>query len=155
MIDKILNHPAIPAGYTRVATHSNFGNQIGHFHYINETTDAKQTYYLSLLLEERHGGAPGRVHGGVTMTILDELMGRAASHTLGTLCFTATMTTNFCAAAKPGDFVLATANVLRHGKNLVFVESQLHANEKIIATASGAWLNSKIPIPALSKDVPS
>ena len=155
MIDKAAHHPTIPAGYTRVAAHSNFGSQVGYFHYIKEADTASQTYYLSLLLEEKHGGAPGRAHGGVAMTILDEVMGRAASHTLGMLCFTVTMSTNFCAAAKLGDFVLASASVLRRGKNIVFVESQLHANETLIATASGAWLNSKRPIPFFHEDAPS
>lgn len=147
MTDQILNHPAIPEGSVHVKARSAFGQQLGFVHYFNERLEKQQLYYLGLQLQEKHGGAPGRGHGGVTMTVLDEVMGRAASRCLGKLCFTASMTTHFCAGSKVGDFLLATAKIDRRGKNLVFVSAELHANEKLIATATGTWINSGQAIP--------
>lgn len=147
MIDKVLDHPMIPAGCVQTEAHSRFGGEIGYIHYVNEGNDTEEVYCLGLLLEDKHTGAPKRAHGGVTMAMLDEVMGRAASKKMGKLCFTATMTTNFCAAARIGDFLLATARILRCEKNLVFIDSQLHAEEKLIATATGAWINSQMPVP--------
>lgn len=147
MTDSILNHPAIPDGSVQVKAHSNFGKQVGYIHLVNEAEEIKEIYYLGLQLENKHGGAPGRGHGGVTMTMLDEVMGRAASRSMGMLCVTASMTTNFCNGTKIGEFLLATATVSRCGKNLVFVDAQLHCGDTLIATATGTWANSGHPIP--------
>lgn len=152
MIDSILDHPAIPAGSVAVKSHSKFGSQVGYAHLLNAASEAEGIYYVGMLLEERHGGAPGRGHGGVTMAVLDEAMGRAASSALGKICFTASMTTNFCAGSKVGDYILATAKISRKGKKIVFVTAELHAGGTLIATATGTWVNSGMPIPSMVLD---
>ena len=99
---------------------SRFGSDLGLMHYLteNKLTESNLTknnptqnkddqdqriFYIGLQLEERHGGAPGRGHGGVTMTVLDEVMGRAASVTVNSLCVTVSMTTNFCEGSQVGE----------------------------------------------------
>ena len=139
--------PSIPKGCKEVAAQSSFGSGLGYTHYMHENEAVDGVFYLGLELSEKHGGAPGRGHGGVTMTLLDEVMGRAASRTIGKLCFTASMTTNFCAATKLGDQLVASAKVTRHGKNIVFVDGQLHSGDRLIATATGTWANSGREIP--------
>ena len=143
----MLDHPDIPADAVHVEARSSFGSQIGYIHYITADEDEKEIYHLGLQLNDSHGGAPGRGHGGVTMTMLDEVMGRAASRRMQKLCYTASMTTNFCAATKIGEFLMATATISRCGSNLVFVDGQLHSGDKIIATATGTWISSGKDIP--------
>lgn len=152
MIKHNLNYPKLPDDCTILKTHSNFGTELGYIHYIHKNEAEDGIYYLGLELGEKHGGAPGRGHGGVTMTILDEVMGRAASRAISKMCFTASMTTNFCAATKMGDHLLASAKVSRYGKNIVFVDGQLHAGEKLIATATGTWANSGRDIPSTTNE---
>lgn len=147
MNNKFSYHPALPEDCVSVPAHSSFGSHIGYTHYVHQNEKQDGIYYLGLELCDKHGGAPGRGHGGVTMTMLDEVMGRAASRSLGKMCFTASMTTNFCAGTKIGNSLLASATVSRSGKNLVFVDAQLHAGEQLIATATGTWMNSGLDIP--------
>lgn len=147
MIDPTLNYANIPADAVPIKAHSNFGNQIGYYHFITKNEGDQERYHLGLQLNDSHGGAPGRGHGGVTMTMLDEVMGRAASQRMRKLCYTASMTTNFCAGTQIGEFLLATATISRCGANLVFVDAQLHSNDKLIATATGTWASSGLPIP--------
>ena len=103
---------------------------------------------VGLQLEETHTGGPSRGHGGVTMALLDETMGRAASEAVKALCVTISMTTNFCSSTKIGDFVIASARVTRRGKSIVFVDGELRdSNDKLVGSATGTWSNTNIPIP--------
>lgn len=147
MSTQLLEHPDIPANTTIVEAHSEFGQQMGYVHLVSKESDQAQTSYVGLILANKHSGAPGRGHGAVTMAMLDEAMGRAASMAVGRLCYTASMTTNFCAATKVGKFLLAKAKVTRTGKNLVFVDATLKDGDHLIATATGTWANSGHPIP--------
>lgn len=142
-----LSHPDIPTDAVPVAARSNFGSQIGYLHYITKNEGDQECYHLGLQMNDSHGGAPGRGHGGVTMTMLDEVMGRAASRRMKKLCYTASMTTNFCSGTKIGDFLLATATISRCGSSLVFVDAELHSGDKLVATATGTWISSGMPIP--------
>ena len=137
----------VPKGLVEIKAQSEFGSRQGYSHYIDPEAKEEDTYYLGLTLAKQHGGAPGRGHGAVTMAMLDEVMGRAASRKANSLCYTASMTTNFCAATRMGEFLLARARVTRAGKSLVFVDATLHSGETLIATATGCWANSGKPIP--------
>ena len=138
---------AIPEGCKEVKAHSKFGSQTGYVHYVHPEERKRGVYYIGLELNESHSGAPGRGHGAVTMAILDEVMGRAASRNSKKLCYTASMTTNFCAGSKIGDFLLGKATVARTGKSLVFVDAQLFSGDRLIATATGTFVNSGHEIP--------
>jgi acyl-coenzyme A thioesterase PaaI-like protein len=148
MTNKPSDHSNIPKDCTAVLSHSKFGSEVGYSHYVHKDEEQKGIYYLGLVLTEKHGGAPGRGHGGVTMAMLDEVMGRAASRVLGKMCYTASMTTNFCSGSKIGDHLLASATVSRSGKTLAFVDAQLHSGDHLVATATGSWINSGKDIPA-------
>ena len=147
MTKTIPHHPRLPADCKGVLSHSKFGSSVGYSHYVHKDEQELGVYYLGLVLDNKHGGAPQRGHGGVSMTMLDEVMGRAASRAIGKMCYTASMTTNFCAGSKIGDHLLASATVSRSGKSLVFVDAQLHSEERLIATATGSWINSGRDLP--------
>jgi len=144
MADKEFDHPA---GYTPIPSPSEFGKQLGYTHYASQDPDAKDLYCLGLRLEKNHAGAPGRAHGAVAMAMLDEVMGRAASLSVNKICYTASMTTNFCAGPKIGDFLLAKAKIMRAGRNLVFVDGTIHSGDTLIATGTGTWINSGLDNP--------
>lgn len=147
MLDRIRNHPAIPQGCEIVVAHSKFGSEVGYAHCVAANEVDNNLFVLALELSEKHGGAPGRGHGAVSLAMLDEVMGRAASRASNNLCFTASMTTNFCNGSKIGDLLIATARIRRLGKSIVFVDSELHSDDTLVATASGTFSNSGRPIP--------
>ncbi len=147
LLEKIKAHPLIPQDCKVVFAHSNFGNEVGYAHCVTADEIDNNLYLLALELGERHAGAPGRGHGAVSLAMLDEIMGRAASRAVNNLCYTASMTTNFCNASKVGDFLLASARVRRAGKSMVFVDSELHSGETLVATATATFANSGRPIP--------
>lgn len=147
MNEILKQHPLLPKNGSLLVTHSQFGNLVGYTHCQDAASEAKGLFYVALQLTAEHAGAPGRGHGAVNMAILDEAMGRAASRTLNQLCYTASMTTNFCTGTKIGDILVAEAKVTRSGKNIVFINAELHAMDRLIATATGTWVNSKRPIP--------
>lgn len=148
MLEKVHNHPLLPDDCELAFSKSRFGSEVGYAHCIDKSTEEEDVWFVVIELEEKHSGAPGRGHGAVTLAMLDEAMGRAASRSVNQLCYTASLTTNFCNGSKIGEFLIAEARVKRAGKSMVFVEAALHGEEKLIATASGVFANSGLPIPA-------
>ena len=150
-IERIRQHPQIPTDCDIVFAHSQFGAHVGYVHCIDKSVvksgKIEEVFFVALVLEAHHEGPPKRGHGGVSMSVLDEAMGRAASKVAGKLCYTVSMTTNFCAAANLDDLLVASARVKRAGRAIVFVDAELHANDRLIATATGTWANSGLTIP--------
>ncbi len=140
----------IPDGFERVTTHSGFGRYVGPYHMASVSDDDGHVeYWTGLKVDERHAGRNrGEYgHGGILMVLLDEVMGRAASRSVGKVCVTVSMQTNFCAPFFDGDFLRATANVQRKGRSLVFVDGKVLCGDSLIGTASGVWMNSGQPLP--------
>lgn len=138
----------IPSNFIQIARQSPFSLHIGKLYVPEDQTPDSKIVKVGLLLEEIHTGGPSRGHGGVTLTILDETMGRAASEASNALCVTVSMTTNFCASTKIGDFICASATVTRRGKSIVFVDGELRDSQgKLVGSATGTWSNTNIPIP--------
>jgi acyl-coenzyme A thioesterase PaaI-like protein len=137
----------MPPHFKPVKGQSIYSEHLGPIHVPDEAHCDQDFFQFGITLEERHTGGRGRGHGGVTMTFLDEAMGRAASETCQRMCVTLSMTTHFLAATHIGDFICASVKVRRRGQNIVFVDAQLHAGERLLATASGTWKNTRQPIP--------
>jgi len=93
-----------------------------------------------LLTDERHANRLGLVHGGVLMTFADQLMGMTAWQAVERQpCVTLQMDTQFISAAKLGDFLEGTAEVVRATRSVVFVRGALCAAGREIITATGIW----------------
>ena len=147
------NKTETPKGFVPIPRQSRFSRHLGTIYVPestnNETAKENNLVVLGFFLEEEHTGGPGRGHGGVTMTLLDEAMGRAASIAVNSLCVTISMTTNFCQSTRIGDFIKIYARVTRQGKNIVFVDGELKdSKDKLVASATGTWNNTQIPIPS-------
>lgn len=138
----------IPDGYDVLPPHSGLGKLLGPF-YIKEnaTVGEDGVTRVGLKLDDKHGGGPGHGHGGVTMSLLDEVMGRSASLAVDALCVTISMNTNFCNGSLLGDFLIARAHVSHRSRKMVFLEGTIHAGDTLIATSNGVWKNSGVPIP--------
>ena len=98
---------------------------------------------LGLLVEQRHCNSRGLVHGGLLATIADltlgyntGLFGQSDEHRR---LVTASLTIDFAASAKIGDWLSATAEVVSRGKRLGFANCYIAVGDKRIARASGVF----------------
>ncbi len=143
-----LPRDVIPDGYAVFPPHSGLGKHLGPFYIKDDSTVGDDGITrLGMKLDEQHGGAPGRGHGGVTMSLLDEVMGRSASIGVDALCMTISMNTNFCNGTELGDFLIARSKISHRSRKMVFLDATIHAGDVLIATATGVWKNSGAPIP--------
>lgn len=86
------------------------------------------------------------LHGGIMTTMIDEVMG-LAFYTLGSDYFYPTLSINvdFLAPAQIGDKVFVKANVVKHGRTIINLESQVHnAEGKLLARATSNIARSNI-----------
>lgn len=80
-----------------------------------------------------------RLHGGVVATLLDIAM-HAAIHTLGLVCLTLDMTTNYLAPAICQEGLNVEGAVINVGKSVTVAEGNLYDNHgKLVATARGTF----------------
>ena len=95
----------------------------------------------ALDLGPQHTNNRGVVHGGVLSSLLDSVMGAAVISSIPKewWCATTALTIQFLAGAREGTLV-ASASVLRRGRNIAFVRGEAKDVEgRIVATAQGTW----------------
>jgi len=104
--------------------------------------DKGQAVYEGLP-EEKHLNLAGRVHGGWALTVMDTSMGSAVMSSLppGKASTTATMESKFLRAVKAGTSYRSTGNVVRTGRMLAHVRSEMIEIEsgKVVGTATGTF----------------
>jgi uncharacterized protein (TIGR00369 family) len=91
----------------------------------------------------------GILHGGITATMLDELMG-AAGFLLGrpTGYATVNMHVDYLRSAKLGDSITGEGRVIRAGKSVIHTEARLFTpDEKLIAKASSNLIATSVNLP--------
>lgn len=93
--------------------------------------------------EPRHMNMGGRVHGGWALTVLDSSMGTAVMSTLpaGKSSTTVTLEAKFMRPVAPGRLYRVTADVIKTGRMLTHVRSEMidAENAKIVGTATGTF----------------
>ena len=89
---------------------------------------------------ERHLNMGGVAHGGVHATMLDTAMGGTLVSILAKeeWCATAQIDISYLNAVNKGDHLIATAEVVRRGRNLAHLEGTLvDSGGRKVATAKG------------------
>lgn len=85
-------------------------------------------------------GAPGQVHGGMILTVLDEALGGAA-WLRGHSVLTVRLDTRFRLRVPVGTKLLVETKIVKNRHRLVFVEGTLLGHEgEVYATADGEFL---------------
>lgn len=89
---------------------------------------------------DRHRNENGVVHGGMLMTLTDQVLGLTVVRALGNNpAATVSLNCDFISGAVPGDLIEGEAKVTRITKSVVFVQGSLYCGERLILTASGLW----------------
>src|SRR5690606_35925069 len=119
----------IPAGFEPVTVSINPQSFEGHTGPLYHRTDAAgDTAIWGFRAEPRHCNPYGMVHGGMLTTLADTMMGSLVFKAIdGAPCATITLTTDFIGAARAGDWIEGRAELLRRGRSVCFLRSELRA----------------------------
>jgi acyl-coenzyme A thioesterase PaaI-like protein len=98
-----------------------------------------ERFFHGFRVLKRHCNGLGTLHGGMLMSFADGLMGGACFVVAKVPAMTVRVTADFLSIAKTGDWIEGEARVKRATKSLVFVEADIHANGRLIMTASGIF----------------
>lgn len=92
-----------------------------------------------------HIGFKGVVHGGITSTLLDEIMVWACAVATKQFAFCAELTVRFQQPLRPGETVVATGELVENRRGRIFeATSELRDRAgAVLATASGKYLPIK------------
>jgi len=90
--------------------------------------------------QDKHHNRRGLVQGGLLMTFADRSCGMTARYVSGqpTLA-TIQMDTHFVDSGKIGEILISKPRVVRATRSLIFLTTEVTANERCIAMASGVF----------------
>ena len=97
---------------------------------------------LKLSVEKRHCNKGGVAHGGIYSLLLDMALGGALVSTLTVeeWCATTQLNISFISAARPGEEITASGNIVKRGRNVAHLAGEITTETgRVIATATGIW----------------
>ena len=123
------------SGWTLVET-SGFLNLVGPLW--QRLVEGEHEY--AIVAEDKHHNRRGRVQGGLLMTFADRSCGMTARYVSGrpTLA-TVQMDVHFIDSGKIGETLISKPRVVRVTHSLIFMTTEVTANERCIVTASGVF----------------
>jgi acyl-coenzyme A thioesterase PaaI-like protein len=94
----------------------------------------------ALVAQDKHHNRRGLVQGGLLMTFADRACGMAARFVSGRPTMaTVQLDVHFVDAGKIGETLMTRPRVIRTTRSLVFVTTEVKANERTIVTANGVF----------------
>ena len=123
------------SGWTIVET-SGFLSLVGPLW--QRVVDGEHEYAIEA--QDKHHNRRGLVQGGLLMTFADRTCGMTARYVSGrpTLA-TVQMDTHFVDSGKIGEILISKPRVVRATRSLIFLTTEVTANERCIAMASGVF----------------
>jgi acyl-coenzyme A thioesterase PaaI-like protein len=94
----------------------------------------------ALVAQDKHHNRRGMVQGGLLMTFADRACGMAARFVSGRPTMaTVQLDVHFVDAGKIGETLMTRPRVIRATRSLVFVTTEVKANDRTIVTANGVF----------------
>ena len=94
----------------------------------------------ALITEDKHHNRRGVVQGGVYMTFADRTCGMTARFVSDSPSLaTVQMDTHFVDSAKIGEILMSKPRMIRATRSLIFITTEVTADERCIATANGVF----------------
>jgi uncharacterized protein (TIGR00369 family) len=96
---------------------------------------------LGVWVRQSHCNSRGILHGGVIAALADNAMGLScvASHQAAASALTVSLTIDYLAAAKIGQWLLIDPRVVKTGKTLGFADAMITADGDVVARANAAF----------------
>ena len=111
-------------------------------------TISKNEYEFKATIKENHLNAAGITHGGFIAALVDAGAGTAAHKVADdSPCVTISLELKFISAVQLSQEIIGNTKIQKKTKSMVFLNTELRSENKIVATSSGIWkiLNKKIP----------
>jgi acyl-coenzyme A thioesterase PaaI-like protein len=99
--------------------------------------------HATMTVTETMVGAPARLHGGITMAFIDEVLGVLTVHRGATDSMTASLTVDLRSPAHVGAVLRQRAWVERREGRKWFVRAEVHEGARLVAEARGLWLEPR------------
>jgi acyl-coenzyme A thioesterase 13 len=126
----------VPAGFEPSRRTSPFLDMIGPVY----TSTGERGILLGLRARTEHLNTRGFVHGAILAALLDVVCGRnCGALTEHPSLVTVSLTVDYVAAAREGDWLEASATVTRVGRRLAFADGRVDADGKPVAKASAVF----------------
>jgi len=91
----------------------------------------------AMVLEPKHCNTSGIVHGGLLMTFADYSTFSMAREAIGANGgVTVSMTSDFTAAARAGDLLKSSVDIIKSTRSMVFVQGRISAADVIVMSFS-------------------
>jgi uncharacterized protein (TIGR00369 family) len=129
--------PVPPEGYERMPVFGPFHESAGPM-YVKQVGER---HVVGLLVEDKHRNRGQMMHGGMICTLADTATHWAAKHARRPLLklLTTGLSVNLMGNAKPGDWVEATAEVVRAGRSIVFTTCLITCAGRVVAQANAQF----------------
>jgi len=128
---------AVPPGFAPLGPTSPFNELVGPFYVKREG----ETLAIGMSVEAKHQNTRGIVHGGMICTLIDFAMGYAARYATAPprSLVTTSLSVDFAANARPGDWIEARMDVMRPGTRVAFINCFVYLGALRIARGSGTF----------------
>ena len=138
MTDDLLEElaPEIPEGYVRMNWYQGFGRQIGPLY---ERINADKTYTRAFLVSEAHTNGMKNCHGGMLMAFADMVWGHSIPSRKTHYWVTVRMVTDFISAAKLGDWVEGTSELVGEQDGFYTVKGHIWTGDRTIMSGTGIF----------------
>jgi acyl-coenzyme A thioesterase PaaI-like protein len=120
-----------------LASTGGFNQFAGPFYRLRDEGEVRRFAFIAL---DKHMNAAGSVHGGLLMTFADIAMSRTSRLISGAQsCSTVSLSCDFASAGRLGDLIEIRVRVTRQTRTLVFLSSEIVANDAVLMVANGLW----------------
>lgn len=131
----------VPDGFEPLFRTSPFLDLIGPLYY----RKAGDGFVVGLRVLPKHANARGAAHGGLLLTLADVALGyrTAFSQTPPAALTTISLSADFTAAARVGDWVEVHVDIQRLGERLAFANAYLTVDGRRIVRTSGVYARGR------------
>lgn len=107
---------------------------------------------VSLKIDERHLNANGTVHGGVLMTLADNVAGASVLYT-GQVAPTIDLHYRFLKPVYPGDLAIADAQIIQAGGSILVIQVKIKVDDDLVGIADTSFYRLKHNVSEIPKEV--
>ncbi len=127
---------APPEGFKLMRDQSPFVDKVGPIYGRRDEGHWRLAFHAG----HEHTNGNGVVHGGMLVTLVDQLFGIFAylAADRGRVA-TVSLHSDFVAPGRAGDWIEARGEVTRRSQSLVFIRGALVSGDRTLMTASGTW----------------
>lgn len=126
----------VPDGYEINLWQRGFGRTVGPF-YSRREADGRET--LAFRVEEHHANGMNNCHGGMLMSFADMAWGRVISSQRSVGWVTVRLMTDFLSAARMGDWVEGTSEIVAEGDDLFTVRGRIWCGDRTLMTGTAVY----------------